>query len=63
MVAVDRSKNGVWKEAARNVLCFMEELGKMLLVLPWDKFKINDEWDIKRMQENIVTIEDERESS
>jgi len=54
-------QNGVWKQAAQNVLCFMVEIGKMMMVLPWEEFEINDEWDLKRLQENVVTIMDERE--
>lgn len=55
--------NQLLKLAIRNVLNFMEEMGKMLNVLPWGDFEgeINGEWDIRRMQEKIVTIEDERQ--
>ena len=58
-------RNLEWRWAAKNVLCFMQGLGKMMETgLPWDMFTdINDEWDILRMQEklNSIKVKDDRE--
>jgi hypothetical protein len=69
-------QNGVWKQAAENALCFMEKLGDMIWKqeeimkqfpswekFDWDKFEIKEEWDIKWLQERIVSFEDEKQKS